>query len=96
MKAACVRLIIPAALISGTALIWAQQVDRIAEHRKTADASLLHQRVREAGGELKQVRRAGPERLAADLPSLLKQSEEVLLVEIVRNSCEVSPRGVSP
>jgi hypothetical protein len=50
----------------------------------------------QAGGHLEEVRDAEPMELHANLVSLMKQSDEVLLVHIVRNSCQISPSGEQP
>jgi hypothetical protein len=55
--------------------------------------SPLYQRARSAGGSLAEVHEANPARLYADLASLYKASDAVLLVHIDRSGSELSTSG---
>jgi hypothetical protein len=56
----------------------------------------LHAKAKAAGGYLKKVRRATPGQFYADLASLIKASDDVLLVQIRDNHCDLSPSGDDP
>ncbi|MGO9270285.1 MAG: hypothetical protein ACLQOO_08550 [Terriglobia bacterium] len=66
------------------------------EHLRAMQTSPLRQRAIAAGGELRDVHKANPANLAGDLPSLMQKSDEVLIVHILGNSCQVSPSGEDP
>lgn len=70
--------------------------DAIDAYRRSIQESALHQQTIAAGGTLHRIRRTEPAKLAGDLQSLVKQSDEIVLVQIARNSCQVSPSGEEP
>ncbi len=69
---------------------------KMQERQDRLQASPLHQRARAAGGNLQTTRKALPANLYGDLASLMKASDEVLFVQIIRNGCTLSPSGEDP
>ena len=68
--------------------------DALAQMEQRIENSAVHQRAKAAsGGLLKERHHANAAVLYADLAALMKASDAVLLVHIVRNMCGVSPSG---
>ncbi len=66
---------------------------KIGEYFARIQASPLHQRVKAAGGKYAGVRLIPSASLHPDLAALMKVSEDVVLIHVVRNSCQLSTSG---
>lgn len=100
------RLWIHLAGLAATVVVGSFQIDRASQNDMPQDTirafhriqqeSPLHQRAIDSGGTLHQICAVTPANLLNDLASMMRDSDDVVLVSIFRNSCQVSPSGEDP